>query len=706
MTLNNIAALGIGGLCLGSGLLIWLFLKKLAGAPRALSEMEAALAQVNSRTKLILESVGEGIYGIDQQGRITFANPAAAKLLGYEVEELLGQPSHDLFHGRHADGSPYPMAECPVYNATSDGKASQVFDEVFWRKDGSSFPVEYYSSPLWEAGAVVGVVSVFKDITARKAAEEALQTQLLFHQVLIDTIPSPIFYKDLAGRYLGCNKSFESIFACVREHIVGKSVYELAPKALADKYQQMDQQLLDNPGVQVYESSLKYADGSMHQVVFNKATYLGIDGAVAGLVGIILDVTERKQVEEAVKKARDIALASASAKSEFLANMSHELRTPMNGIIGMTELVLDTELSREQREYLELAKQSADALLLLLNDILDFSKIEAGRLEFESAEFDLAELVHSTVRTFSLPASRKGIDLVCTIEPDLPLWLRGDPGRLRQVIVNLVGNAIKFTECGEIKVMVQSDGPVGTTPEGMKLHVTVHDTGIGIAADKIGIIFDSFSQADGSTTRKYGGTGLGLAISKQIIELMGGTIWVESAVGSGSSFHFAVSLPPGRNLPEQGDPILLRDAADSAVPAESSGGIVRILLAEDNPVNQLLAQRVLEKHGYRVTAVGNGSEAVAAYRTTYFDLLLMDVQMPEMDGFEATAVIRDEERGTGRHVPIIAMTAHAMKGDRERCLAAGMDDYITKPLNVAELLAASERHCRQNGEQKEARACA
>ncbi len=416
---------------------------------------------------------------------------------------------------------------------------------------------------------------------------------------------------------------------------------------------------------------------------------------------------QNKEIERLLAEARQ----ASRFKSEFLANMSHEIRTPMNGILGMTDLVLTSDLTGEQREYLETARESADSLLRILNDVLDFSKIEAGKLDLNPIVFSMRKYVHQTVKIFAVNAAEKRLDLGVRFSEATPDQLLGDPDRLQQVLLNLIGNAIKFTSRGGVMVMVDLDA---REDRAAKIHFAVHDTGIGIPLDKQQIIFESFRQADGSTTRKFGGTGLGLAISSKLVALMGGRIWVESEAGRGSAFHFTSNFEvpraedrevPATDAAAQGAPA--RDGLAQDGPAKEASGKadglrrllgsvtedsseLRVLLAEDNIINQKLATKLLERRGHRVTTAASGRQALEILARENFDVVLMDVQMPDMDGLEATQAIRAGERGGGRRIPIAALTAHTMTGDRERCLAAGMDAFITKPIDAVQFITTVE----------------
>ncbi len=635
----------------------------------------------------VMDTLGEGVYMLDGRGCCSYVNREAERMLGWTKAELLGKNLHDMIHSRRLDGSHLAAVDCPVFLSMKNGRIYRSEDECFQRKDGALFPVSMVASPIQHGEGNIGSVAAFQDIT------------------------------------------------------------------------------------------------------------------------------ERKQAEAELRRAKEAAEAASKAKGDFLATMSHEIRTPMNGIIGMTELTLDTELNNEQREYLELVRASADSLLNIINDILDFSKIESGKIELEQIDFQVRDLLASTLKPLSLRAASKGLELVYDLDEEVPQAVVGDPGRLRQVLTNLVGNAIKFSEHGAIVVYVSR---LSQSKEQVSLKFSVSDQGVGIAKDKQALIFEAFTQADTSTTRQYGGTGLGLAISSQLVQGMGGIICVESELNQGSTFHFSIRLGVAessshrvvraldlqhlptlvvddnatnrhyfekvlkgfglsptavesapvaliemaraqragvpyqlvlldacmpqmdgfqlaeeiKNTPDyQGVKLLMLSSAGARsdagrcaklgiaryltkpiaqnellesienvlgvahktqpVPAQKSSpqGGLTILLAEDNLVNQRVAITLLEKWGHFVEVANNGFEAVSKSEQQHFDLILMDVQMPDMGGMEATRQIRARELATGQHIPIIAMTANAMSEDRESCLAAGMDDYLSKPLKADKFAA-------------------
>jgi PAS domain S-box-containing protein len=422
---------------------------------------------------------------------------------------------------------------------------------------------------------------------------------------------------------------------------------------------------------------LRCKDGSYKWIEFKgRIVQCAPDGQPMRATGVSLDISARKSWEQAMAEARDAAQAANRSKSDFLANMSHEIRTPMNGILGLTELCLSTRLDDEQRGYLEMAQASAKSLLTVLNDILDFSKIEANKLDIEHLVFHLPQVLRHSLAPLKPRADSLELALVTEVAPDVPEWLTGDPGRLRQVLVNLVGNAVKFTEAGQVRVTVSR---VATAPQQV-IRFTVSDTGIGIAPARLATVFDAFSQADTSITRRFGGTGLGLTISARLIRLMGGELKVSSQLGQGSTFWFELPLPSAQ----------APSADTSPLTTEVPTGL-HVLVAEDHPINQVVARKVLEFLGQHVTLVETGTQAVQACTTQVFDMVFMDIQMPEMDGFAATRHIRALELPLQRHTPIIAMTAHAMEGYRERCLAGGMDGYVTKPVDRKQLLQEMRR---------------
>jgi len=523
------------------------------------------------------------------------------------------------------------------------------------------------------------VAALQKAEQARREAQDALARQQEFTQAVLEHMADGIVACDSAGTL--------TLFNRAAREFHGLPAVPLPPERWAehfDLYQDdgvspmRTEQIpllraLRGQTVRGAEMVIAPKNGPRRTMLCDGRALLDAAGRSLGAVVVMHDVTEQKQVETQLRLARDQALASTRAKSEFLANMSHEIRTPMNGVIGMTDLLLETALNDEQRDHAQTIKRSGESLLTIINDILDFSKIESGKMTLEQAPFDLRALMAEVAALLRPHALEKGITLDCSFPPDLPPLFRGAPARLRQVLMNLAGNAVKFTARGGVALTARgrADGA------NVALALTVRDTGIGIPPARQAAIFESFTQADGSTTREYGGTGLGLTISRHLVELMGGRIGVESEAGVGSRFTVSLSLARCDGPVERPAP---------AAPDQGRLGL-RVLLAEDNPTNMKLARRLLEKWGCAVDAVGNGSEAARAALSAAYDVVLMDVQMPVMDGLAATAAVRAAEQGTGRRVPIIAMTANAMQGDRECCLEAGMSDYISKPIRAEHLHA-------------------
>jgi two-component system, sensor histidine kinase len=465
-----------------------------------------------------------------------------------------------------------------------------------------------------------------------------------------------------------------SLLGYEESELIGRPLEAILKRTGADGRPWMDAMLADNYVSNVEETYIS-KKGAEVPVLLSASVMCDEGGAMRGIVYVAQDMTERKRAEVSLQKAKEAAEAANIAKSEFLANMSHEIRTPMNGMIGFTDILLDTQLTDDQIEYAQTIKRSGATLLSLIDDILDLSKIEAGRFSLEEVDFDPGVLCRDVCDMVKPRAERKGVQTQCGVIEGVPAYVRGDPARFRQVLINLMGNAVKFTEDGEVALSIYLEEE---TQNRVRLHATVRDTGIGIPKEQLEMIFNTFQQADTSTTRIYGGTGLGLTISRRLADLMGGAVWAESEPGKGSLFHFVATFAKSDRTTEAERDKTPATPLISQSPPEAERA-VRILLAEDNPVNQSLATIMLNKGGCYVEVAGNGKEAVEQFtsKPDMFDLIFMDIQMPEMDGYEATRLIR--EKGF-EGIPIIALTAHAMKGEQEKCLTSGMNDYVTKPI--------------------------
>ena len=611
----------------------------------------------------------DGFIEQDAVGLITGWSTESEQLFGWSRDEAIGMRSHRLIPERNRERHDQGLRQ---FIASPDVPIQRQ-EITALHRDGREFRAEFVIS-IEGRGAALRLVAIVRAITPDSRAEEAFHESERFRAIL-DQIEDGCSVVDLRGNFLFVNQAFCRIFGFTKEQVRGQSFRDTQnPQRHARTFEIFNTVYRTGQPV-TYEYQVTPSNQFIEQSISLERDGIG---RKVGFLSIYRDCTARKQSEEALAGAKEAAEASNRAKSEFLANMSHEIRTPMNGIIGMTALALDSAMTPSQRECLDTIRSQAETLLTVINDILDFSKIEQRHIQLESVPFVLATAVQEVVVPLAVRARDKGLELITTLADGMPRYLRGDPVRLKQILTNVLSNAIKFTERGSVRIDLSVDGRDG---DRATLQLCVADSGIGIPADKQRAIFEPFQQADGSTTRRFGGTGLGLSIASSLVHLMGGRIWVESEAGAGSVFHVTTPIEIAESAPEA--------AAVTSRPA-APVHTAHILIAEDNIVNQRVAAGLLTRRGHVVTVVNNGREALAALKSGAFELVLMDVQMPDMDGFEATAAIREWERATGRHIRIVAMTAHAMKGDRERCLAAGMDGYISKPIDQRSLFAAVE----------------
>ncbi len=772
---------------------------------------------LEERTELLdtlIQTSPVGIIVHDLDRVVTLANPAFCEIFGYTQAECIGRKLEELIVQPGAEEKFLSNIQKIAEGAVFHGSMKRQ------RKDGGLVDVEVHAKRLLAHGKYCGAFAVFLDITKRVEAETALRESEAVFRTLCASAPVGVFRTDENGVGIYSNERIMEIR--------GFSAKELEEDPNVGIHPEDVERVMANRSKH-FQRGERFTDQFRYLRPSGESVWVSLqggpirdsEGRLQGYVGVLEDITQLREAHEQMRAAKEAADLASRAKSEFLANMSHEIRTPMNGIIGMTELALETELDPSQREYLNAVKYSADSLLTVINDILDFSKIEVGKLSLDPIEFNLRDHLGQAMKILAGRAHEKGLELACFVPPELPDFVVGDPVRLRQVILNLVGNAIKFTETGEVVLRVELESQ---DTGDMSLHFAVSDTGIGIPREKQQLIFEPFSQADTSTTRRYGGTGLGLSICARLIGMMNGRIWLESEPGQGATFHFtacfgrasgahtptadpailenlrvlivddnatnrhilektlaywkmlpacvpdaeaalarlqqasATGTPFGlmlvdchmpdidgfmlvekvQQLPEFSDvvtmmltsggqrgdgqrckelgiaaylikPVLQSDLLDALLrvlgPRQDTAQPMRlvtrhslreerlplrVLLAEDNTINQRLAVRLLEKEGHSVVVAGDGTKALEALERQQFDLILMDVQMPVMDGVETTAAIRQREAASGEHIPIVAMTAHAMAGDRQRFLSLGMDGYVSKPIHSRDLFAVIE----------------
>jgi PAS domain S-box-containing protein len=654
-------------------------------------QVEAALQETMMLQRAILNGTSYAIISTDNRGMIQTFNRAAEKLLGYSAQELLGRQTPFIFHDpeeiarRRAEMSSElgrPVSQEEVFI----GKASTgLADDREWTyiaKNGRRIPVQLSLTALTDdAGEITGFIGIAIDITERKRIEGALRESQEQVRSAFDFAPIGIGLVAPDGRWLQVNRALTQIVGYSEEELLSTTFQAITHPDDVDADLEQVRRMLDR-SIESYQMEKRYLhkDGHIVWVLLSTSLVWAENGAPLYFVAQIQDISERKRVDAELAAARDAALESARLKSEFLANMSHEIRTPMNGIIGMTGLLVDTPLNPEQREYAEIIRSSATALLTIVNDILDFSKIEAGKLVVERVDMDIVEVVEGTCGLLAERAREKGIELKTDVDAGIPSPLRGDPVRVRQILINLIGNAIKFTDAGRVRVTCTLER---TSSSRLTIRFAVQDTGIGITAEALAGLFQPFTQADSSTTRKYGGTGLGLVISRRLAEIMGGALGAESRPGAGSTFWFVLPFELHRSS-QVGD---RRNApAPAMTDIAEAAPAFRILVAEDNLVNQKVTVGQLSKLGYKADVVSNGLQVLEAHARNRYDLILMDCQMPMMDGFRATEEIRRREAG-GPRTTIVALTANAMSGTRERCVASGMDRYITKPVDFNDLAA-------------------
>jgi PAS domain S-box-containing protein len=763
---------------------------------------------------LVVEDLPVWLACKDLAGRFTVVSKLYARNHGTTPGEMRGKSDFDYYPEELA--RKFRLEDLEVI------ESGQPFVSVERSAIDNTQYFEVHKGPIHDNdGSILGVQTIFLDVSDRARAEKLLSDERDMLQTIMDHLPDFIYVKNFDGQYVVVNNAVRKILRANKiADVIGKTNFDFLPYDQAREEQQDDQRVMSTGQPLIErEECLRDLHGNDLWILTSKVPLKNTDGKITGLVGIDRDITHLKLTQDKLRAAKETADEANQAKGDFLANMSHEIRTPLNAIIGMTDLLLETHLSKSQREYLGMVQSSGESLLSLINDILDFSKIEAGKFELDVATFDIRDCLGDVMKTLGLRAYEKGIELAVNIDNSIPRYLKGDAGRIQQIVINLVGNAIKFTESGEVVLDIICDAQDGRQAT---LHATVSDTGIGIAQEKCDRIFDEFEQADASTTRRFGGTGLGLAISSRLVEMMHGRIWVESELGRGSKFQFTITLDVDQqkigephlhqlvdvsglrvlvvddnatnrrilqdmltnwgmapvtatgakqalqllqqarqerdpiqivisdvNMPDMDGITLaatirehqllemlsiimltsgarpddanrlrelgvthhlmkpvkqselfstmvstLDESSSFAELAAKSGTRdkqvqqtrpLKILLAEDNSVNQKLALGILGNLGHQVIVANNGVEAVALLNDDHFDLVLMDVQMPEMDGLVATRIIRENEQAAGGHIPIVAMTAHAMKGDREQCLEAGMDDYLAKPIRPHDL---------------------
>ena len=651
---------------------------------------------VEAQYMQLFEQSADGIYQTTPDGHLLRANPALIRMMGYdsltEMLDALGKAVESVYVD--------PADHARFRRRIDELGAVRGFEYRARRSDGAIIWLSDSATVVRdEHGAVIRYEGMLRDITDQKAAEAALAESQRRLREVIDTVPASINVKDRDLRFSIMNRYMATLLGIEPQDAIGRTTGELMARYNQAKSAEFDAEVLrTRKPLGYYEDEYADASGTVRHWLTTKIPILDETGEVDSIVTCALDIGERKRGEAALKSAKETAEAATEAKSQFLAHMSHEIRTPMNGVLGMIEVLEHTDLDDAQRKLVGTVRASATALLRIINDILDLSKLEADKLEIEDVPISLVQIISGVEDTLAGEARARGLSWTVTVDPAIPHWLRGDPVRLRQILLNLASNAVKFTERGGIHIIAERDDVWQAGDSGrIGVKLIVQDTGIGMTDEAASRLFRPFEQTDASITRRFGGTGLGLSICRRIVTLMGGAIHVESKPGQGSAFIVAMPLA----IDDEADQAVATnepfgattlDKAAQTRPADGTalhGGL--ILVADDHPVNRDVMLKQLEILGYAADAVRDGQEALEALSRTDYGLLLSDCHMPVLDGFELTARIRADERSTGRHLPIVAITANALAGEAERCLAAGMDGYLAKPVQIAELRAVLAR---------------
>lgn len=660
----------------------------------AFAQTEVQLARERDFIRAVLDTTSTLIVVVDLDRKILRWNRACEKLLGRHESEVRGRSMDELLSKPEG-----VSAFHKVWNELLSGRSPQTGTAAVSHSSGKQLWLNWSGAAVLDDNARPEyVVITAVDITQQVQAENQQHQLAQEFRAVWESALDAMLFLDSAGRIVAANPGFEHLVGAPRIEFEGRPFVEFFrewPGHEEDEIERFQSQFAKREIEASTTREYTLRNGERLWLECSNS-FLSRPGLDTVLLQVIRNITGRMQTEQELRSANEFlktttqwaremaanAEMASAAKTEFLANVSHEIRTPMNGVLGMTELALATELTAEQREYLELVKSSAESLLTLLDDLLDLSKIEAGRMELNPAPFDLPALIADCMRPMEVRGAARGIDVSWRVAREAPQWIHGDKGRLRQVLLNLVGNSIKFTDAGWVRLDVDCLGRV--PPGRSRLRFTVQDSGIGIDQEKLDEIFDPFTQLAGESGARRGGAGLGLSISNKLVDLMGGRLFVASSAGEGAAFSFTldfltVTAPAAaQDLPGH------RPAVHRAIP-------LRCLVAEDHPVNQRLMTGLLKKAGWECDLVATGQAAVDANRARRYDIILMDIQMPGMDGLEASRIIREEERASGRRIPIVAMTAHAMPGDRERCLEAGMDGYLAKPIRLEGLIQEIQR---------------